>query len=142
MTALRLEYYSNVKDGSLQLNVRKQIANDIKYFEGKRVEIRIEKLRSKRSSAQNRLFHMYVGIIAKELGYEFEEMKDILKYKFLLKEKVDEKTGEVFKYLGHTSRLSKSEFADLVTGVIQFAAEYGITLPLPGEQFKIFDDEQ
>lgn len=132
---MKLEYYSNVKDGQLQKNVRELIGKEIKHFEGKRVHLTIEKLKSKRSSAQNRLFHLYVGILSKELGYEFEEMKDILKFKFLRRERVIERTGEIVEYLEHTSKLNKTDFADMTTSVIRFGAELGIVLPLPGEQF-------
>ena len=140
---MKLEYFSEVKDGKLQPSVSKAIGVDLKHFEGKRVHLVLQKLKSKRSGQQNRLFHMYVGIISKELGYEFEELKDILKYKFLLRERIEERTGEVFNYLGHTSKLNKTEFSELVDGVIRFAAELGIILPLPGENFDInFDNEE
>lgn len=134
----KLEYFSNVKEGRLQKNISELISKEIKYFEGKRVQITIQKQRSTRSNRQNRLFHLYVDIMRRELGYDFEEMKDIIKYKFLLKERVHEETGEVFKYLGKTSELSKSEFSDLVTDLIRWASvTFGIVLPLPEEQFEM-----
>lgn len=132
---MKLTYYSNVKEGQLQKNVRLQIAEELKHFEGKRVEITIQKLKSTRSLQQNRLWWLYVTIIAKEVGYSKEEMHEILKFKFLKREKVDEKTGEVFEYIGSTTKLNKTEFADMVTDLIRFAAEtFNIILPLPGEQ--------
>jgi len=132
---MKLTYYSNVKDGKLQKNVSLQIAEEIKHFEGKRVEITIEKLKSTRSNQQNRLWWLYVTIIAKEIGYDKSEMHEILKFKFLKKEKVDEKTGEVFEYIGSTAKLNKTDFADMVNDLIRYAAEtFDIILPLPGEQ--------
>lgn len=137
---MKLTYYSNVKDGKLQKNVSLQIAEEVKHFEGKRVEITIQKLKSTRSAQQNRLWWLYVTIMAKEVGYTKEEMHEILKFKFLKKEKVDEKTGEIFEYIGSTTKLSKSEFADMVTDLIRFAAEtFNIVLPLPGEQAELYD---
>ena len=132
---MKLTYYSNIKDGKLQKNVSLQIAEDIKHFEGKRIEITIQKLKSTRSQAQNRLWWLYVTIIAKEIGYDKSEMHEILKFKFLKKEKVDERTGEVFEYISSTTKLNKSDFSDMVTDLIRYAAEtFDIVLPLPGEQ--------
>ena len=132
---MKLTYYSNVKDGKLQKNVSLQIAEEIKHFEGKRVEITVQKLKSTRSTQQNRLWWLYVTIIAKEIGYDKNEMHEILKFKFLKKEKVDERTGEIFEYIGSTAKLNKSDFADMVTDLIRYAAEtFDIILPLPGEQ--------
>lgn len=135
---MKITYYSNVKDGKLQSNVSKSIALELKQFEGKRVEINIQKLKSSRSTQQNRLWWMYVGIIAKEIGYTKDELHEILKFKFLKKEKVDEKTGEVFEYVGSTAKLSKTEFAELVDGLIQWASDtFGIALPMPNEQTEL-----
>jgi hypothetical protein len=136
---MKLEYYSNVVDGKLQNNVRENIAKELKAFDGKRVVVTIEKIKSKRSLQQNRLWWLYITIIANELGYSKEEMHEIAKMKFLKREKVDENTGEVFPYLTSTTKLNKSEFADLVNDLIRWAAEaFNIVLPLPNEQTEIF----
>lgn len=133
-----LEYYSNIKDGKLQRNISEQISNDIKAFEGKRIEIKIQKLKSTRSIQQNRLWWMYVTIIAKELGYDKNEMHEICKYKFLKKEKLDENTGEIFEYVGSTAKLSRIDFVELIDGLIQWSAEvFSIVLPSPNEQLEI-----
>ena len=134
-----LYYYSEVKEGKLQKNVREKIVNELSVFEGKRVEIKIEKIRSKRSTRQNRLWWLYMTIISKEIGYTKDEIHEICKFKFLKKEKVDENTGEVFEYIGSSSGLSKSEFADLITDLIRWASEtFGIILPIPDEQMEAF----
>lgn len=131
------EFYSDVKNGKLQPNTSALIAESLKQFEGKRICITIGKIKSNRSSNQNRYFHSCISILAQEFGYTAEEMKDIIKYKFLLREKVDEKTGEVFKYIGETHKLSKEDFFELQQRMIQFSAEYGVILPLPGEIIEI-----
>lgn len=138
MSDLVLTYYSEVKDGKLQNNVRQNIAKELPAFEGKRVEIKIQRLKSKRSDQQNRLWWLYMNIISKELGYTKDEAHEIFKYKLLKREKVDENTGEVYEYLGSTTKLSKGEFADLVNELIRFCAEtLKIVLPLPNEQLTI-----
>lgn len=133
-----LRYYSNVINNKLQANVAKSIALDLNKFEGQRIELTIQKLKSTRSSQQNRLWWLYVGILSKELGYTKDELHEILKYKFLKREKVDEKTGEVFEYLGSTTKLNKTEFADMVNELIRWSAEtFDIVLPLPNTQTEL-----
>lgn len=89
----------------------------------------------KRSLPQNKLLHVYIGIMAKELGYDRDDMKEIIKYKFLLSERVDENTGEVFKYVKDTSKLSKEECTDLIESLIRWASEqFAVVLYSPGEQ--------
>lgn len=138
---LKFNYYSNVsEEGKLQKNVSEKIAEELKYFKRKRVEIQIKQLKSTRSSRQNRLWWLYVTILANELGYSKDEMHEICKYKFLKREKVDEKTGEVFEYIGSTTNLNKSEFADMVTDLIRWASQtFSVILPLPDEQLEIFE---
>jgi hypothetical protein len=135
---LKLTYYSLVREGKLQKNISLQIKNELNHFEGKRVEITIQKLSAKRSDQQNRLWWLYMGILSKELGFTKEEIHDICKFKFLKREKVDEKSGEIFEYLGSTTQLNKMEFADMVSELIRWVSEtFDIVLPLPDEQMEI-----
>jgi len=135
---LKLTYYSLVREGKLQKNISLQIKNELNHFEGKRVEITIQKLSAKRSDRQNRLWWLYMGILSKELGFTKEEIHDICKFKFLKREKVDEKSGEIFEYLGSTTQLNKMEFADMVSELIRWVSEtFDIVLPLPNEQMEI-----
>lgn len=136
---MALTYYSVVKDGRLQRNVSQKIANELREFEGKRVEIRIQKLKSKRSDQQNRYWWAIVTILSNELGYTKDELHEILKFKFLKRSKVDEKTGEIFEYLGSTATLNKTEFADMTSELIRWSAEtFSIALPIPGEQMDLY----
>ena len=135
---MKLTYYSLVREGKLQKNISLQIKNELNHFEGKRVEITIQKLSAKRSDQQNRLWWLYMGILSKELGFTKEEIHDICKFKFLKREKVDEKSGEIFEYLGSTTQLNKMEFADIVSELIRWVSEtFDIVLPLPNEQMEI-----
>lgn len=133
---MKLEYYSDVKGGNLQTNVRKKIAEELKQFEGKRIQIRIEKLKSKRSIQQNRYWWLAMTILGNELGYSKEETHELMKFKFLKRERVIEKTGEILEYIESTTTLSKSDFADMVTDMVRWAASMGIVIPLPGEQLE------
>lgn len=133
---MKLEYYSEVKNGHLSKSVRNKIASELLQFEGKRVEIRIEKLKSKRSIQQNRYWWLAMTILGNELGYSKEETHKLMKFKFLKRERVIEKTGEILEYIESTTTLSKSDFADMVTDMVRWAASMGIIIPLPGEQLE------
>ena len=133
---MKLEYYSEVKNGHLSKSVRNKIASEILQFEGKRIQIRIEKLKSKRSIQQNRYWWLAMTILGNELGYSKEETHELMKFKFLKRERVIEKTGEILEYIESTTTLSKSDFADMVTDMVRWAASMGIVIPLPGEQLE------
>lgn len=133
---MKLEYYSEVKNGYLSKSVRNKIASDLLQFEGKRVEIRIEKLKSKRSIQQNRYWWLAMTILGNELGYSKEETHELMKFKFLKRERVIEKTGEILEYIESTTTLSNPDFADMVTDMVRWAASMGIVIPLPGEQLE------
>lgn len=133
---MKLEYYSEVKNGHLSKSVRNKIASELLQFEGKRVEIRIEKLKSKRSIQQNRYWWLAMTILGNELGYSKEETHELMKFKFLKRERVIEKTGEILEYIESTTTLSKTDFADMVTDMVRWAASMGIIIPLPGEQLE------
>ena len=135
----RLTYYGNVVNGQLQKNTFEKMVSEFGCFNNQRVEITIQKLKSSRSIMQNRLWWLYVTILANELGYSKDEMHEICKFKLLKKEKIDEKTGELFQYIGSTATLGKGEFVDLVDSLIRWSAEtFNIVLPLPNTQTEIF----
>lgn len=90
-----------------------------------------------RSSKQLKYYWVLMTIMGKELGLTKEEASDIVKFKFLRRTKIVPATGEEIEYLGSISSLPKHDFSELTERIIQLAAEYGIVLPLPEEQFKI-----
>lgn len=135
---MELTYYSDVKEGKLQNNVRQKIAQELPHFNGKRVEIIIRKLTKKRSQQQNKLWWVYVDIIRKELGYDKDEMHEILKMQVNPLEKVNEKTGLVMTYGGSTKDLKVSEFMELIERLVRWSAEnLDIALPMPNEMQEI-----
>lgn len=133
----KLEFNGYVKKGQMFIRNRTDFDHFIKRFEGKDIEIVIQKKRNVRSLQQNKLWWLYVTILSEELGYEKDEMHDILKFKFLKRERVVEKTGEIIPYLESTTRLTRTEFADVVDAVIRWAAEMNVILPSPNEQLSI-----
>ena len=108
----------------------------LQFPEGKRLEVVVRPL-STRSERQNKYFHACVDIMAKTWGYTKDEMKSIIKCKFLSREKVHEETGEILPYIEETHKLSKEDFFEMQTHLIQWAAQLGIVLPFPGEELQI-----
>ncbi len=128
-------FYTTITDGKMQRNTAANIAQFVKQFEGKRLEISIGKLKSKRSEQQNRYWWALMTILGAELGYSKEECHEICKFKFLKREKVHEATGEIFEYIASTTELNKSEFADMTSELHRWSADsLGIVLPLPETQ--------
>lgn len=134
---MKLTYFGKVTDGKLNLRNRKQLAEELKQFEGKDVEITIDRKRSKRSDNQNRYWWMCMTLLSEHFGYSKNEMHEIAKYMFLKAEKVDEKSGEIFEYLRSSTELTKTEFASMTDNLIRWAAEHGVVLPLPNEQIEL-----
>jgi hypothetical protein len=135
---MKLEIITNIKGGKMQPKHSRMIVDYIQLFEGKAVHITVDKHSGKRSHRQNALWWVYVTILASEIGYNKNEMHEILKMKFLKKEKVDEKTGEVFEYLGSTTSLNKTEFGEMINSLVQWAAEtFNVVMPLPNTQLEI-----
>lgn len=133
----KIEFYGRVKNGAVLISKRKDFDEAVKRFEGREIEIIIQKKRYVRSVAQNRLWWLYMDILHKELGYSKEEMHNICKFRFLKREKIIESTGEVMEYLESTTRLSRTQFAETIDNLVQWAAEMNIILPLPNEQMTL-----
>lgn len=135
-------FYSDVKSGKLQKNVSEKIVKTLQIFEGKRVEISIQKQRGHRSNQQNRLWWVYMQIIADETGHTKEEIHELCKKMFLSKpiELVNLKTGEVTQEttFGSTAQLNKDQFTELIDNLQKWAATIlDIVLPDPDEQFEM-----
>lgn len=134
----KLEVISPVKDGRLLPKHSGIIAKWLTSHEGKSVSIVLDKHSGKRTARQNSLWWLYCTILANELGYDKQELHEILKMKFLKKSKVDEATGEVFEYLGTTTALSKTEFSEMIEGLIKWASQtFNVVLPPPATQIEV-----
>lgn len=142
---MKLTYYSNVTNGKLQKNVSQIIASELNHFEGKRVEITIQKLKSSRSVQQNNYIHLLFTLFANSFTeltgkkIPMQEWKDMLKFMFAKRDKFDEETGEVIgQYIQGTSEMSKTELCTFIDDIIRYGAEmYSFNLPYPNEQLKV-----
>jgi hypothetical protein len=143
---MKITHFGKVEHtGYLKISNRKAFDTALLDFKNKEVVITIE-TKGKRSLNQNSYFHGVLLPIVKEhlldLGWKearsLEWVKNYIKFNCLIKEVVNEKTGEITKTLGETSGLTKGEFNDFIADVQQWSMEkLGLYLPDPNEQMKI-----
>lgn len=114
--------------------------NHVKSLEGEAVVATLKKHRpyKERSNEQNRYYWgVVVKILSNELGYTSEEVHEVLKYKFLLAERIfTNKKGEqrLLHVAGSTASLSTSDFESLMSQVRTWASmELSIYIPEPNE---------
>ena len=112
----------------------KLILNDLKIYNGFIarlkdcvVEVRIRKWRTKRTSAQNRLYWMWLGIISNDTGYDPDELHSTFKGMFLT-----DRTKKL-PLVRSTTVLNKIEFGQYLDKIEREAGELGILLPHPEE---------
>lgn len=95
-------------------------------------DITIKKPIKKRSVLQNAYFHgVIVKMLSEETGTDFEDMKDLLKTKFLTKVIVVNDTP--YTIVRHSANLSTAEFEELTRQCREFGDQLGIYIPLPNE---------
>ena len=86
-----MKQFGTIKRGKLILNNKKQFQDQLVEFEGKDVVIKITERNNNRTKDQNSLFWKWIEIISNETGYTKEETKELIQYKFLKRERIDEK---------------------------------------------------
>ena len=117
--------------GKLDENVRATIADYLRTFRGKPVEIAIKEYRATRSSQANRYyFGVVVKLLAEHCGYDADDMHECLAMKFLRIED-DPITGAPRRR--RTPKTNTAEFAAYVDACIRLAAELGVVIPQPNE---------
>lgn len=141
---------SNPDKPTIKFNSKSSFLSDLKDFkDGQKVWVIIEKYHAQRSLSQNSLLHVWLGIIAEEMGVDdIEEPKYYLKEKFLkvpLTDKngneIADENGEVMMVVKDTSALNKLEFGTFMDKVNRWALEFlNCSLPLPEEQLTIQTD--
>ena len=90
-------------------------------------KVEIKEGKHSRSADQNKyLWHLY-RILGDYLGYEPEEIHELLTYRYLREEK--EIKNETVIVITRTSTLNTEEFNEYIRQVKFFAYEYGCKLP-------------
>lgn len=102
-----------------------------------KTKVEIKKVTSKRSEAQNKLYWMWIGLIAKELGYSTGDMHELVVQQFLPPE-VKEVMGKVVTIWPSTKTLKVAEFSHLLNMVDIWASDdMGIILPKPRDEWEM-----
>ena len=124
----------SAKDTVIILREEKQRAHAIDFIRrlditARTFDVKIGVHRERRTLDQNALFHGWCAILAQHFGYDFEDMKEALKAKFMPPRyvEIDGKTIEVRR---STAKLNTKEMGELCTAIdIWAASEYAIMLP-------------
>jgi hypothetical protein len=101
---------------------------------GKKSVLKVKRHSAKRSDPQNRYYWSVVcKKIGDHLGYDSEEIHEILKSKFNAKV-LDVKEGEQIAYGGSTTKLSKTDFMLYLDEIKRWSMiEFGLYIPDPNE---------
>ena len=137
-------HYGTVTNGKLVISHRASFDNDLRKFEGVRVELSLEKAKKKRSDLQNRYLWGLVYDLAlqgfMEEGHEGLS-KDDIHYFFKKRHLPDGKqiadpiTGEVTLIPRSTTTLGTVEFIHYVEMIAKDLAEwFGIVVPEPNTE--------
>jgi len=118
-----------VDNGGLRFDRQSVVDNYMCTLIGQRVEVIIRKPRTKRSDVQNSYYWgVVIELLSKELGYDKDELHEILKYKFL------QSNAMGMPYIKSTTKLSTGEFEEYLSKIKRWAAEFlHIVIPDPNE---------
>lgn len=124
-----MKNYGKIENGKLILENEQKFNKSLQYFEGKNIVLKIREVEIQRTIEQNSLYWVWIDILASELGYQKNEMNQLIKYKFLKKDVVNEK-GQKEVRLMSTTTLSKKEFSQLMENIYFWSNDtFNIVLP-------------
>jgi hypothetical protein len=139
----KISITSSVVNGNLKRN-RQLIIDALKNFEGKNIQITIEKATKKRSNQQNRFYYgVCLPLLQKGLHDATGEVRDInsIHYQIVLpllspkREIVNTQTGEIITEHLTSSQMTTSEFMDFIVNIQKWSAEFlQVDIPNPNEQ--------
>ena len=121
------EIITNVRaEGTLNTQVRRQVATLLRGLAGRTVQIRIGLHKSPRSVPQNRRYWAMVQVAAESLGFTPADLHEAIAWK-LLREPDDLRLGTTPRRK-HTPKMNTQEFVDFATAAEQLLMEYGADL--------------
>ena len=91
-------------------------------------EVEVKHFQFNRSVEQNKRYWKLIGELGSFLGYDEDEMHELMKYKFLSYKQ--EMLGDEMVVIPSTSKLTIKEFVEYLEKVERFAVELGFTLDL------------
>jgi len=96
-----------------------------------------KKYTNPRSLSQNALVHVWFDTMAthfsKKVDTNAEQMKSLMKYKFLGTEDLVVGKTVIKDQLRSTSKLDKGEMTHFMNQVYDWAVDHGVTLPMPAD---------
>ena len=139
-----IKYFGKVESGKLKIVHRNNFDNDLKLYEGKEVEITIQKKVRKRSNMQNSFHFGVILPILKQVFYEAgsiyttEQIHGRLKAMFLQVTEPIGNDGQFITRIKSSTELSTTQWMDWNTQITVWAGEFfGIRIPEPNEQTEI-----
>jgi len=135
--------YSYVTDGKLNRRVSSVIKSFISDCEGKYIKVELSQGK-KRSIEQNAYLHLALTILKdglNELGNKFtlNEVKDLVKFKFLKADVYNELTGELIgERIKSTTELTTVEMMVFIDSFREWSMQtFNIYIPSPNEQLEL-----
>lgn len=97
---------------------------------GRTLEVRVKPYKKNRTTAQNSLYWMWLGVLADDLGYTEDDLHELFKARFL---GVEEKQiwGDTVYVARSTTRLTTQQFTEYLEKIEALALQMNITLPHP-----------
>jgi hypothetical protein len=126
-------FSGRIEQGKVKLDNHNRYLVQISKLEGQRIELVLRKQRETRSDNQNKyMWGVVYEILSQQLGYETEEIHEIMKYKFLRATKGG--GGQVFDLVRSTTKLNTTEMETYLEKIRRFASmELNCFIPLPNE---------
>jgi len=131
---INIKHLITVEKGKVKFNNLELFNQELRNYEGKEAYITIKPYRKNRSDNQNRYYWgVVVKILSDELGFEPDEMHEVLKQKFLTRETL--RIGkEDFIIAKPTHNRSTQEFEEYLSHIRTWAStEMSILIPLPND---------
>ena len=130
-----LIFKGEIRNNKLRIFEQSKLTNLIHSLNNNRVELILRKETKKRSiSANSYYWAVIVELFSKHLGYEADEMHEILKYKMLGYD-VMEINGEKVIKIRSTRHLTTDEFQNYIQKCIRWGNSLGIEFPSPDEVY-------
>lgn len=133
-----MSHFLILRDASIKANA---IALINSLNPGRTYCIEIKEYRKNRSNAQNRLYWMWINLLAKDIGYEAEDLHETFKARLL---GTEEKLvfGQSTLIAKSTTKLTTEEFTHYLEKIEQLALTMGMRLPHPQEYQYAMGTEQ
>ena len=128
-------HHGKIDQGTFSPDSPSEYNQALNKLEGKRVEVKVEAYKKRRSSHQNQYYWgVVIPMISKELGYTKDEAHSALKNKFLTVSNYSKQDIE-FELTKETKELDTKEFEQYLRDIRNFAGDFlGIFIPQPNEK--------